>query len=120
MVIGESVMLFVFISGFFLQINVQDENEDVEQYEIPEEMIEIIIGILSFVLFLLSLSAYLATRVRKLLFAVGAFGLFAISAAIDVLEDKIPVFEPPYMDLVLSFIMLTILVLFFLAIIQRK
>jgi hypothetical protein len=118
--ITESFILFLFISGFFQQINIQDENEEVEQYEIPEEMIEIIIGILSFILFLLSLSAYLATKVKKLIFAVGAFGLFAISATIDVLEDKIPIFDPPFMDLVLSFIMLSVLVLFFLAIIQRK
>jgi hypothetical protein len=118
--ISESFIVFLFISGFYQQINLQDENEDIEQYEIPEEMIEIVIGILSFILFLLSLSAYLATKVKKLIFAVGAFGLFTVSAAIDVLEDKISIFDPPYMDLLLSFLMLSILVLFFLAIIQRK
>lgn len=120
MMISESFILLLFISGFFQQINIQDESEEVEQYEIPEGIIEIVIGVLAFVLFLLSLSAYLATKVKKLIFAVAAFGLFTISAAIDVLEDTISIFDPPYMDLVLSFIMLSILVLFFLAIIQRR
>lgn len=120
MMINESFILFLFISGFFQQVNVLDDGEDIDQYEIPEGIIEIVIGALAFVLFLLSLSAYLATKIKKLIFAVGAFGLFSISALIDILEDTIEVFDAPYMDLVLSLIMLSVLILFFLAIIQRK
>lgn len=76
--------------------------------------------LLSFVLFLLSLSAYLGTKIRKLIFAVGAFGLFSIHSIIDLLEDRKQSFDAPFMDIILSSIILVILVLFFLAIIKRR
>ena len=55
-----------------------------------------------------------------MIFAIAAFGLFAVESFIDYLEDIVPVLDAPSIDILLAIISLTILVLFFLAFIIRK
>jgi hypothetical protein len=117
----EPLLILIVISGLVQPISTTDNEDDLEQpYETPEELIEVAIVILSSLLFLLSLSAYLTTRFKRLIFAVGAFGLFSLYSIVDYLEDLVPFFDAPYLDIIWSSIILAILVLFFLAITRRK
>jgi hypothetical protein len=85
-----------------------------------DEIIEIIVGIFALFLFALSISAYKAIHLKKMIFAITAFGLFAIESFIDYLEDVLPILDTPYIDILLAIISLAILVLFFLAFIKRR
>ena len=85
-----------------------------------DEILEIIVGIFALFLFALSLSAYKTIRLKKMIFAIAAFGLFAVESFIDYLEDVVPILDSPYIDLLLAIISLVILILFFLAFIKRK
>ena len=55
-----------------------------------------------------------------MIFAITAFGLFAVESFIDYLEDVVPTLDTPYIDILLAMISLVILILFFLAFIKRK
>jgi hypothetical protein len=55
-----------------------------------------------------------------MIFAIAAFGLFAVESFIDCLEDVVPILDSPYIDLLLVIISLVILILFFLAFIKRR
>ncbi|HET7642781.1 MAG TPA: hypothetical protein VFK40_04680 [Nitrososphaeraceae archaeon] len=85
-----------------------------------DEILELIVGIFALFLFALSISAYKTIHLKKLIFAISAFGLFAVESFIDYLEDILPILDTPYIDILLAFISLAILVLFFLAFIKRK
>ena len=85
-----------------------------------DEILEIIVGIFALFLFALSLSAYKTIRLKKMIFAIAAFGLFAVESFIDYLEDVIPILDSPYIDILLAIISLVILILFFLAFIKRR
>jgi len=85
-----------------------------------DEILELIVGIFALFLFALSISAYKTIHLKKLIFAIAAFGLFAIESFIDYLEDVLPILDTPYIDILLAIISLAILVLFFLAFIKRK
>ena len=85
-----------------------------------DEILEIIVGIFALFLLALSLSAYRTIQLKKMIFAVAAFGLFAVESFIDYLEDVVPILDSPYVDLLLAIISLVILILFFLAFIKRK
>ncbi len=85
-----------------------------------DEILEIVVGIFALFLFALSLSAYRTIKLKKMIFAVAAFGLFAVESFIDYLEDVVPILDSPYVDLLLAIISLVILILFFLAFIKRK
>lgn len=85
-----------------------------------DEILEIIVGIFALFLFALSLSAYRTIQLKKMVFAVAAFGLFAVESFIDYLEDVVPILDSPYVDLLLAIISLVILILFFLAFIKRR
>ncbi|HEX5186565.1 MAG TPA: hypothetical protein VFV86_06710 [Nitrososphaeraceae archaeon] len=85
-----------------------------------DEILEIIVGVFALFLFALSLSAYKIIRLKKMIFAIAAFGLFAVESFIDYLEDVVPILDSPYIDLLLAIISLVILILFFLAFIKRK
>ncbi|HEX2406056.1 MAG TPA: hypothetical protein VHJ38_02515 [Nitrososphaeraceae archaeon] len=43
-----------------------------------DEIIEIIVGIFALFLFALSISAYKTIHLKKMIFAIAAFGLFAV------------------------------------------
>ncbi|HJS65360.1 MAG TPA: hypothetical protein VJ767_10960 [Nitrososphaeraceae archaeon] len=85
-----------------------------------DEIIEIIVGIFALFLFALSISAYRTIHLKKMIFAIAAFGLFAVESFIDYLEDVLPAFDTPYIDILLAIISLAILSLFFLAFVKRR
>jgi hypothetical protein len=60
------------------------------------------------------------SKLVKMIFALAAFGLFAVESFIDYLEDVVPILDSPYIDLLLAIISLVILILFFLAFIKRR
>jgi hypothetical protein len=55
-----------------------------------------------------------------MIFAIAAFGLFAVESFSDYLEDVLPSFDAPYIDILLAIISLTRLILFFLAFVKRR
>jgi hypothetical protein len=91
-----------------------------EPYEPITQAIKIAITAFSILLLGLSISAYRKTHIRRLVYAAVAFGLFALQLFFDYLEDAIPAFDTPYMDIVFYGITLAILVLFFMAIVRKK
>jgi uncharacterized membrane protein len=84
-----------------------------------EQAIKIAIAGLSILLFVLALSAYRRTRMRRLWYAAAAFGLFAGQMLFEYLEDAVAGFEAPYNDVIFLGITLGILVLFFLAVVRK-
>jgi hypothetical protein len=82
--------------------------------------LEIAIGIFSVILFALAITAYRNTKIKKILFAAAAFGLFAIQLLVDSLEDYIEFLEEQYIDILVPLITLAILVLFFVAIVKKR
>ena len=79
-------------------------------------------GIIGFslLLFALSLSAYRNSGMKRILFASGAFALFAIQLFADYIEEYLNLLDEDSMDILLSLVTLGILILFFLAIVKRK
>ncbi len=70
-------------------------------------------------LFALSFSAYKNTHLKNLLYAVIAFSLFVIFLVYEYVEHTYT-FDSPVTDIVVPSIVLAILVLFFLAVINRN
>ncbi|NOJ30183.1 MAG: hypothetical protein DA328_08470 [Nitrososphaeraceae archaeon] len=85
-----------------------------------DEILEIIVGIFAIFLFVISISAYKIIKLKKMIFAVSAFGLFAVQSFIDYLEDVVPILDTPYIDILLTILSLAILLLFFLAFVKRR
>lgn len=79
-------------------------------------------GIIGFslILFALSISAYRNSGMKRILFAAGAFALFAIQLFADYAEEYFNLLDEDGMDIILSLVTLGILILFFLAIVKRK
>ena len=84
------------------------------------DVIEFTIIGFSLVLFALSLSAYRNSGMKRILFAAGAFALFAIQLFIDYIEEYFDFLDEDSTDILLSLVTLGILILFFIAIIKRK
>jgi len=82
--------------------------------------LEIGIGIFSLVLFALAITAYRNTGIKKILFAAGAFGLFAVQLLVDSLEDYFGFLEEQVIDILVPLITFAILVLFFVAIVKKR
>ena len=82
--------------------------------------IELAIIGFSIVLFTLSILAYRSTSLRKLVYAAGAFALFAFQLFFEYIEDYYDYFEDYQSDLILSGVTLGILILFFLALVKKK
>ena len=89
-------------------------------YEVTEKLISILIGIFSILLLLLSISSYRKTGLRSILYAAGAFGLFAVSLFLEALDENYNILDNYLVDLFSSSITLTILILFFLAIVKKN
>ncbi len=113
-----SVLYPLFIN--FLQFNIHSFFLEVEHIELLEQIIFALIGIFSILLLLLSLSAYKKTEVKSTLYAAAAFGLFAVGLFLKVLEESYESFDSIYSDILTSAITLSILILFFLAIVKRN
>ena len=90
-----------------------------EPYKPIEQMIKIGITAFSVLLLGLSISAYRKTRLKAIVYAAVAFGLFAVQIFFDYLEDAVEGFETPYNDVIFLGITLAILVLFFMAIVRK-
>lgn len=70
-------------------------------------------------LFALSISAYRNTQLKKLLYAVIAFCLFVIFLIYEYVEHAYR-FDSPVTDIIVPSMVLAILVLFFLAIVNKR
>ena len=84
------------------------------------DIVEFVIIVFSLGLFALSLSSYRNTGMKRILFAAGAFALFAIQLFFDYLEEFFNLLEEDTTDILLSMVTLGILILFFMAIVKRK
>ncbi|HKR72558.1 MAG TPA: hypothetical protein VJR94_00450 [Candidatus Nitrosocosmicus sp.] len=93
---------------------------DIEPLGTVELFISASIGVFSILLLLLSLSAYKETRVKSILYASAAFGLFAVSLFVETLEDYFENLDSVFSSLLVSCITLAILLLFFMAIVRRN
>jgi len=98
------------LSEIFLQMNTLDITDFVQ------------FAIIGFALGLvaLSLSAYRNSGMKRILFAAGAFALFAIQLFFDYFEEFFDLLDEDTTDIILSLITLGILILFFMAIVKRR
>ena len=103
-------MLFVH-SGMLLELDI---------FESTETIILAITGIFSLLLLGLSISAYMKTRLNKILFAAAAFALFGIQLLIESLEENIEFLDTQFISIITSAMTLGILLLFFLAIVKKS
>lgn len=80
------------------------------------------IAIIGFSLFLLGLTikAYIASGLKKILFAAAAFGLFSVNLFFEYTEEVFDWFEDAESEIISALIFLMILILFFIAIIKKK
>ena len=87
--------------------------------ELVESILYIIGTIFAAILIALSISAYKNTKLRKLLYAIVAFLLFGIFLFYEFLEHSMSL-ENTFTEIVIPFMGLSILVLFFMAIVNKK
>jgi hypothetical protein len=85
-----------------------------------ENVLKIVIGAFSLLLFAVSISAYRKTGFRKIVYAIVAFALFGIQALFDFLSDNVHFLATDYNDVILLSMTLAILALFFLAVVKRN
>jgi hypothetical protein len=91
-----------------------------ELFEGIESVIQAATGIFSILLLALSISAYRKTGLKRILYAATAFALFAVQLLFDSLGDTFEILDTGYASLITPSMTLAILVLFFLAIIQKN
>ena len=89
-----------------------------ETSESIENIISASIVVFSVLLLVLSVSGYRKTRIRLTIYAIIIFALFAIQQFLDLLDDIFPTLENTITDLVVHSLTLTILVIFFMAIVR--
>ena len=92
---------------------------EVEPFGI-ESGIELGIVAFALVLFALSITAYRNTRIKKILFASAAFGLFAIQIFVDSIESYLNFLDENITGIILKLMTFVILVLLFVAIVKKK
>ena len=92
----------------------------VGSFEGLEKAIALGITVISLLLLALSVTAYRKTHLRITIYAVIIFALFAIQQFIDYLDDIFVQLDIPITDVVISSLTLTILAVFFLAIVRTK
>jgi hypothetical protein len=92
----------------------------IDSFEGLENAIALGITVISLLLLALSVTAYRKTRLRVTIYAIIIFALFAIQQFIDYLDNIIVALDNPITDVVVSSLTLTILALFFLAIVRTK
>jgi len=93
---------------------------EIDSFEGLENAIALGITVISLLLLALSVTAYRKTRLKVTIYAIFIFALFAIQQFIDYLDNVIPALDNPITDVVISSLTLTILALFFLAIVRTK
>jgi len=87
--------------------------------ELIESILYIIGTVFAAILIALSISAYRNTKLRKLLYAIIAFLLFGVFLFYEFLEHSMSL-ENTFTEIVIPFMGLSILVLFFMAIVNKK
>jgi len=87
--------------------------------ELVESILYIIGTIFAAILIALSISAYRNTKLRKLIYAIVAFLLFGIFLFYEFLEHSMAL-DNAFTDIVVPFMGVSILVLFFMAIVNKK
>ena len=75
---------------------------------------------LSLLLMALSISAYRNTGLKKIAYAIAAFGLFAGYSFYEYLEVPYEFLESTYSDAISPFMAFGVLILFFLAIAKKN
>lgn len=93
---------------------------EIDSFEGLENAIALGITVISLLLLALSVTAYRKTHLKVTIYAIIIFALFAIQQFIDYLDNVIPALDNPITDVVISSLTLTILALFFLAIVRTK
>ena len=88
-------------------------------FEDVETIIIAVTGIFSLLLLALSISAYRKTGLRKILYAAAAFTLFGIQLLFESFEDAFEVWDTGFGSVITASMTLAILILFFLAIVQK-
>lgn len=119
-----AAFVFFSISLFLPQIPllaVEEFDEiEIEHFDDIEFGIDAVIGVFALLLFSLSILAYKITRLKMMVYAAGAFVLFAIQLLLQSLEETYDFLESPLTDIMTSALTLAILVLFFLAIVRGR
>jgi len=92
----------------------------IDSFEGLEKVIALGITVISLILLALSVTAYRKTHLRITIYAIIIFALFAIQQFIDYLDDIFVELDIPITDVVISSLTLTILAVFFLAIVRTK
>jgi hypothetical protein len=108
---GLEAISAIMFSGLLLQTQLSESIESV---------IQAASGILSILLLALSISAYRKTGLKRIIYAATAFALFAVQLLFDSLGDIFEILDTGYTSLITPSMTLAILVLFFLAIIQKN
>ena len=93
---------------------------EIDSFEGLENAIALGITVISLLLLALSVTAYRKTHLKVTIYAIIIFTLFAMQQFIDYLDNVIPALDNPITDVVISSLTLTILALFFLAIVRTK
>lgn len=108
-----SVAVSLTLSSVFKQV-------EFDPYEPTVQIIKISIAAFSALLLALSISAYKKTGLKSIVYAASAFGIFAAQLAFDYLEDAVPALNQAYNDIIYYGMTLSILVLFFIALVRRR
>ncbi len=92
----------------------------VELSDTVEGVIFLSSTVLSLLLLALSISAYRNTGIKKIIYAIAAFALFAAFLFYEYVEGVFEFLEGTYSDLILPSMTFGVLVLFFLAIVRKN
>ena len=111
MIIETGIISLILFSGLFLRTDI---------FENIETIIVAVTGIFSLLLLALSISAYRKTGLKRIIYAAIAFAMFGIQLLFESLEDTFEALDTGYGSVITSSLTLAILVLFFLAIVQRN
>ena len=91
-----------------------------EHFDDIEFGIQALTGIFALLLCALSILAYKRTRLKMIIYAAGAFALFAIQLLLQALGETFDFLENPITSIISSSLTLAILILFFLAIVRAR
>ena len=92
----------------------------IELIDTLEAIIYVSSTVLSLLLLALSISAYRKTGLKKIVYAIAAFALFAAYLFYEYLEDVFKFLGETYSDIILPSMIFGVLVLFFLAIVRKN
>ena len=122
MIFGTIIILFS-LSLLSLQWPLDVEHHGgikLEHFDDIKFGIQALTGIFALLLFALSILAYKRTRLKMIIYAAGAFALFAIQLLLQSLGEAFDFLENPVTNIVSSALTLAILILFFVAIVRAR